>query len=61
MSIKITAAEDLARNDRVVRYTDEMPELVESVREQEDGRILIRFASGDELTCDALAAMIVRD
>ena len=61
MSIKITAAEDLVRNDRVQLYTDEMPHLVDSAREQEDGKILVRFSSGEERTYDALAAVIVRD
>lgn len=61
MSIKITAAEDLVRNDRVVRYTDEMPYLVDSACEQENGTILVRFSNGEELTYDALAAVIVRD
>jgi hypothetical protein len=59
MDIEIIAAQDLARNARVVRRTDEMPYLVDSVEQQADGTILVTFSSGDEIPYEPTAAVIV--
>lgn len=60
MNTTITAQE-LTRHSRVIRTRGEMPYLVDSVTDEADGTITVRYSSGDVDTMNPTQGVTVRD
>ncbi|MEU0940710.1 hypothetical protein [Embleya sp. NPDC005971] len=58
--INITA-DSLARNDRVVIGSDELPYLVDEVMDMPHGRVRVTYSSGDVVEYPADAEIVIID